>query len=186
MDVHPPHKPITNISEFFLHLFTITIGLLIAVGIHQEQAAIEKDLNALKRIQANPDDKQAQDASLNAQFRVVGLDGMAWKTAQATEALTYMPYEKARQYADIYSAQDEFTAAEEKQLEDEAAFMGVVQKLDKLPKLTPELTEEALERFGIWKAHLTWMSVMAKRCDLTYKAFLEGKPFPTSIHEDLK
>jgi hypothetical protein len=32
-DVHPPHKAIGSASEFFLHLFTITIGLLIAVGI---------------------------------------------------------------------------------------------------------------------------------------------------------
>lgn len=33
LDVHPPHSAIGNLSEFFLHLFTITIGLLIAVGI---------------------------------------------------------------------------------------------------------------------------------------------------------
>jgi hypothetical protein len=33
LDVHPPHKAIGNAGEFFLHLFTITIGLLIAVGI---------------------------------------------------------------------------------------------------------------------------------------------------------
>jgi hypothetical protein len=33
LDVHPPHKAIGNASEFLLHLFTITIGLLIAVGI---------------------------------------------------------------------------------------------------------------------------------------------------------
>src|ERR1700733_11532094 len=39
LDVHPPHKAIGNASEFFLHLFTITIGLLIAVGI---EAAVER------------------------------------------------------------------------------------------------------------------------------------------------
>ena len=33
IDVHAPHKAIGNTGEFFLHLFTITIGLLIAVGI---------------------------------------------------------------------------------------------------------------------------------------------------------
>jgi hypothetical protein len=38
LDVHPPHKAIGNMGEFFLHLFTITIGLLIAVGI---EAAVE-------------------------------------------------------------------------------------------------------------------------------------------------
>jgi hypothetical protein len=38
LDVHSPHKAIGNASEFFLHLFTITVGLLIAVGI---EAAVE-------------------------------------------------------------------------------------------------------------------------------------------------
>jgi uncharacterized membrane protein YccC len=207
MDVHPPHKPITNASEFFLHLFTITIGLLIAVGIegavsyfhhrhlvheaeatlreeiehnakslssaldtiHQEQKAINDDLAALKRIQAHPDDEKAQHASLNAQFRMLGLEDTAWKTAQATEALTYMPYDKAQQYSDIYSAQETFTRAEEKQLEDEAAFVGEAQKFDNLPKMTPQQVEETLERTGVWKAHLFWIELSAKRCDLTYK-----------------
>jgi hypothetical protein len=39
LDVHPPHKAIGNAGEFFLHLFTITIGLLIAVGI---EGAVER------------------------------------------------------------------------------------------------------------------------------------------------
>lgn len=39
LDVHPPHRPIEGIGEFFLHLFTITVGLLIAVGI---EGAVER------------------------------------------------------------------------------------------------------------------------------------------------
>lgn len=224
MDVHAPHRPITSTSEFFLHLFTITIGLLIAVGIegafgyfhhrhlvheaealfhaeiqhnegdmssaldsiHQEQAAIEKDIAALKRIQANPNDKEAQNASLNAQFRIVGLRNTAWKTAEATGALTYMPYEKAQTYSDIYGEQDAFTTAEEKTLEDEASFLGVAMKFQDGAKMPREQAEEALERFGTWKAHLQWVELSARICDLSYKAFLAGKPGPTSLHEDIK
>ena len=33
LDVHPPHKRMHGIGDFFLHLFTITIGLLIALGL---------------------------------------------------------------------------------------------------------------------------------------------------------
>ena len=33
MDVHPPHEPIHSKRDFFLHLFTITIGLLIALSL---------------------------------------------------------------------------------------------------------------------------------------------------------
>jgi hypothetical protein len=39
LDVHLPHKAIDGVGEFFLHLFTISIGLLIAVGI---EAAVER------------------------------------------------------------------------------------------------------------------------------------------------
>ncbi len=38
MDVHPPHSPIRGVKDFFLHLFTITVGLLIALGL---EAAVE-------------------------------------------------------------------------------------------------------------------------------------------------
>ena len=33
IDVHPPHEPIHGWRDFFLHLTTITIGLLIALGL---------------------------------------------------------------------------------------------------------------------------------------------------------
>ena len=33
MDVHAPHQPIHSARDFFLHLFTITVGLLIALGL---------------------------------------------------------------------------------------------------------------------------------------------------------
>jgi hypothetical protein len=39
LDVHLPHRTINGVGEFFLHLFTITVGLLIAVGI---EGAVER------------------------------------------------------------------------------------------------------------------------------------------------
>jgi len=38
MDVHPPHEPIHTFKDFLLHILTITIGLLIALGL---EAAVE-------------------------------------------------------------------------------------------------------------------------------------------------
>ena len=35
LDVHPPHSPTHTWKDFFLHLATIVIGLLIAVGLEQ-------------------------------------------------------------------------------------------------------------------------------------------------------
>src|SRR5215469_12462073 len=40
IDVHPPEKRIHGVGEFFLHLFTITIGLLIALGLENAAEAV--------------------------------------------------------------------------------------------------------------------------------------------------
>ena len=35
LDVHPPHAPTHNWKDFFIHIATIVVGLLIAVGLEQ-------------------------------------------------------------------------------------------------------------------------------------------------------
>jgi hypothetical protein len=40
LDVHLPHEPIHGTRDFFLHLFTITIGLLIAIGLEAMVEAV--------------------------------------------------------------------------------------------------------------------------------------------------
>jgi hypothetical protein len=40
LDVHPPHAPTHTWKDFFLHIATITVGLLIAVGLEQVVEAI--------------------------------------------------------------------------------------------------------------------------------------------------
>lgn len=40
LDVHAPHEGIHGVKDFFLHLFTITIGLLIALGLENAAEAI--------------------------------------------------------------------------------------------------------------------------------------------------
>ena len=40
LDVHPPHHPTRSWTDFFIHIATITVGLLIAVGLEQTVEAI--------------------------------------------------------------------------------------------------------------------------------------------------
>src|ERR1700689_4229126 len=35
MEVHPPDHPIRNLRDFLVHILTIVIGLLIAIGLEQ-------------------------------------------------------------------------------------------------------------------------------------------------------
>jgi hypothetical protein len=42
MDVHPPHQPLHSWKDFWIHLGTITAGLLIAIGLEQSVEAIHR------------------------------------------------------------------------------------------------------------------------------------------------
>ena len=60
LDVHPPHEKIRGIRDFFLHLFTITVGLLIALALegcaerwHHRELRKEADANLRQEIRDN-------------------------------------------------------------------------------------------------------------------------------------
>ena len=221
MDVHAPHHPIGGWKDFFIHLITISVGLLIAVGIEgcvelhrehklvqearetmreeiqhnsnemtgavakldQQTAVMKKNIATLTRIQENPKDKAAQDAQIDADFSIVGLRETAWKTAQTTGALSFMPYAEAERYSDVYGAQKDFLDQQDKVLEDEAQFLGVIAKTNfGHGVITPEQASLALERFGIWQAHLTYVDLMARVTAENDAAFLVGKEGPREAH----
>jgi hypothetical protein len=60
LDVHPPHKKMHGIRDFLLHLFTITVGLLIALALegcaerwHHRELRKEADANLRQEIRDN-------------------------------------------------------------------------------------------------------------------------------------
>jgi len=224
LDVHAPHEQIHSKKDFFLHLLTITIGLLIAVGIegavelyrehklvkearttmreeieynsrqlnealgklNQETDGITKNIDLLTRILQNPKTGAAKNASINAQFSITGLRDTAWKTAQTTGALTFMPYTDSRHYTEVYETQQEFLSEQQKILDDEAQFLGMVAKSNfGHGDVTKNQASAALERFGIWRAHLVYVRLMAKIAAADNKAFLEGKEGPHEMHESV-
>jgi hypothetical protein len=221
LDVHAPHHRIEGWKDFLVHLLTISVGLLIAVGIEgcvelhrehklvrearetmreeiqhnsdqmkdavvkldQQTAALNKDIETLTRIQENPKDKAAQDAQISADFSIVGLRETAWKTAQTTGALSFMPYAEAQRYSDVYGTQKGFLDQQDKILDDEAQFLGLMAKTNfGHGKITGEQASLALERFGIWRAHLTYLGLMAKVTAQDDAAFLVGKEGPHEAH----
>jgi hypothetical protein len=141
LDVHPPHEPVHGWRDFVVHLFTITIGLLIALSLegivewqhhrhlvhdaeinmheeirqnasdmqdrlttlHKEQTELTHDIDLLKQIAATHTMPKGQ--SMEVSFAIRDFDDVSWKTAQATGALSYMPYDRAKEYSDIYSQQ---------------------------------------------------------------------------------
>ena len=152
----------------------------------QQAEALKKNMATLTRILENPKDKAAQNASINADFSITGLRDTAWKTAQTTGALSFMPYAEAQRYSDVYGSQKDFLDQQDKILEDEAQFLGLIAKTNFGHKdITPEQASLALERFGIWQAHLGYVDLMAKVTGATDQAFLEGKEPPHKMHMEL-
>ena len=154
--------------------------------IEKEKQSVADSIKFLTRIMEHPKDKAAQTGSISANYSLVGLHDTAWKTAQATNALAYMPYAEAQRYSDLYGSQKDFTAQEDKLVEDEAQLFGVFAKTDfGHGDVTPEAASLALERYGVWRGHLIYMSLMAKVTDASDKAFLEGKEGPTVMGEHI-
>ena len=78
LDVHPPHESIHGWRDFLLHLFTITVGLLVALSlegcvewqhhrhlVHEAEASLHREIQSNARnLQATRDDIRKQRADL--------------------------------------------------------------------------------------------------------------------------
>jgi hypothetical protein len=226
LDVHAPHGKIHGYGEFFVHIFTITVGLLIATQIescmewrhhvhlaedartslHWEilrnladmkdaqsgqtkwRQEVGDDLKALSRIQDHPNDPDAQHAKLAFNFHSIDLRDTAWRTAQTTGALAYMPYEEAQRYSEIYRSQDQFLATQEKPRDDVAYLIGLLTRFnwnDK-SKITVDQAGQMAERLGQMKLHIVTGDLLLKKSIEKADAFLQNRPAREDFTENIK
>ena len=213
IDVHPPHSGIHGIRDFLVHLFTITVGLLIALGLegcverahhrhlvheaeqslrteiqnnansiasaltelHKQQDALKHDVEVLKYIASH---KEApKGSSMEIDFRVHSLTDVAWKTAQTTQAVSYMSYPGVQEYANIYSLQDKLNAAELQAVRDSTNSLGPFiggGKNDVDP--TWGEAPEVRSRIEILAGQLFYVEALLKSLDGQYKQFLSVHP----------
>ena len=214
LDVHPPHKAIGSLSEFFLHLFTITVGLLIAVGIeglverHQhkeladsarqtmtveirknaanvsdalreladERKRMDANISAIAKAQLAPKGTAADDLNLDVSFGSTDVDETAWKAAQATAALSYMPYADAQRFSGVYASAEIFRKTEEQLAADEANFIGVVRRFHiGTGTVEKDAADAIAERLGVMQGHLFNIFIAAKVLQEQQNALLEGR-----------
>jgi hypothetical protein len=213
IDVHPPNEPIHGWRDFFLHLTTITIGLLIALSLegcvewrhhrhlahqaetslhteirqnskavqeylvvlHKQQEALVKDVVILKYIIKN---QKAPDASkISIEFNITSLDNVSWKTAQSTGALSYIPYELAQEYGDIYATQDVLEVAEQQAARDLIISVGPFINSGKDdPDPTGGQAESTKQKIEVLQGQLIMVNSLSETLDGQYKKFLAAHP----------
>ena len=226
LDVHLPHGKLHGLRDFLLHLFTITVGLLIAVqiescvewrhhvhlaqeareslrteieqnlkdlqaaqtGLQAWRKAVDDDLAVVARIQLHPNDPAAQKASIQISASGIRLRDTAWRTAQATGALAYMPYEEAQRYASIYQAQAALTELQDKPADDVAAILGLISKFKwgDNGRITADQAGAFAERLGQMRVHLAAGAVAIHACIESDSAFLENREPRRDFTESLK
>jgi hypothetical protein len=213
LDVHPPHEPLYTWRDFFVHLATITIGLLIALSLegcvewqhhrtlvreaeeslqreirsnatnlpgvledlHNQQNALSQDIVVLKKIIANP--KEVNRDEMSIAFHITGFETVSWKTAQSTGALSYMPYDLAQQYSDIYSMQELVSEAEKQAARDAIVSVGPFLGM-KQGDPNPGAEEAVLIRqhIQVQAGQLFLLDSLIHGLDANYKKFLQAHP----------
>lgn len=213
LDVHPPHSAVHGIRDFLLHLFTITVGLLIALGLEgcvershhrhlvheaeaslraeiqnnskilssaltdlqKQQDALAKDIDVLNYIVKNH--KAPEHSSMEIGSSVRDLANVAWKTAQTTTAVAYMPYPEVQEYAEIYSTQEDLKNAELQATRDAIISIGPLgngPKGDSDP--TGGYAEEVRGKVEILLGQLRIVDSLTKSLEGQYKRFLASHP----------
>ena len=81
LDVHPPHHAATTWRDFFIHIATIVVGLLIAVGLEQSVEAIhhrhqraETRENLIEEVTQNREILARDIGSLNSEQKMLEAD----------------------------------------------------------------------------------------------------------------
>ncbi len=144
-------------------------------SLHTQQAALKHDADLLKILIANKKIPKGNHMSIS--FRIVTFDSVSWKTAQSTDALSYMPYDLAKEYAGIYATQDELTASERQAARDAMVSLGpFLDTSDSSPDPTPQQAETIKENIDTLQGQLLLVDALMKSLDAEYKQFLAAHP----------
>lgn len=213
LEVHAPNEPVHGWRDFFIHLATITIGLVIALSlegcvefwqhrhlvheaeasmqieieanarelkgaledVRKEQEFLKNDIAVMKKVIANPKVPNRED--MRVDFRIRTFADVSWKTAQSTGALSYMPYERAQEYSNIYSAQSEIRDAEHQAVRDTVLSIAPFLNSKKGdPNPGGEEAVKIVDRLEVLQGQLIFLESMISGLDDEYKKFLAAHP----------
>jgi len=143
--------------------------------LHQRQAMLKHDVSVLNFVAING--KFPPDRKMKVDFAVVTFDDVSWKTAQSTGALSYVPYDLAKDYAGIYAQQALLTAAEEQSGRDSMiAISGFIDAPDDDNPPSKDDAKAIVQKMEILQGQLMLVDAYMKGLDVLYKQFLAAHP----------
>ena len=89
LDVHPPHEPAHSWRDFFVHMATICLGLLIAIGLEQsvEWMHHRHELKELREALRRDGQKQIRDAQRMEDLSSFDMQELSSRMQQVSDAL---------------------------------------------------------------------------------------------------
>jgi hypothetical protein len=142
--------------------------------LHKNQDDLKHDVDMLKILMAT---KKLPHGSMNISSSIITFDNVSWKTAQTTGALSYMPYDMAKEYASIYATQEDLTASERQAAQDTVISLGTfINAKDSDPDPTPEQAEVLMDRIEAVQGQLLLVDNYMQSLARQYKQFLAAHP----------
>lgn len=172
------HRHLVHEAEASLHaeIESNAKGMQDSIAdLHHKQDNLKHDVNVLKYIIKNH--KSPKDAHISLGVGIQSFDDVSWRTAQSTGALSYMPYARAVEYSDIYTAQAELYASEQQAGRDAVLTLAPFANYGKDdPDPTPEQANDIKQKIEVLQGQLTLVASFMNSLDREYKKFLTAHP----------
>lgn len=145
-------------------------------SIHEEQAQVKHDLEALKTLRSNPN---AQGLSMALRFSSSSLQSASWNTARETGAFGYMGYPEVKRYAELYDLQSLFAKDTDRVTSAYTNSFSVLQIFNLDEKEAPSTKKQdidaAIQKVLAVQSELMVYDAVATELDKTYTTVLGQK-----------
>jgi hypothetical protein len=142
--------------------------------IKKQYVGLKADVEILKQVMATG--KTPPNSQMEIAFHIREFVNLSWKTAQSTNALSYMSYSRAKEYAEIYATQDKLEAAENQAARDAiislAPFTNMGEKEGPSRADAPAMKAQ----IEILQAQLLLVDSLVTKLNGEYKKFLAAHP----------
>jgi len=171
------HRHLVHDAEVSLHAEIKNNEAVMASTIsdlEKEQASLKNDIAVLNYIIKNH--KGPEHGSMDVTFHIHTFDGTAWRTAQSTGALAYMPYDRAQEYSDIYLGQDELKSSEDQAARDAIISLGPLINSSDEADPTGGEAADIKQKIQVLQGQLLLVHSFLSSLDGHYKKFLAAHP----------